>query len=219
MVLAATWPAVTARRRTGRRSSHSWLGALLISSHGGGGCGGDAGGDDSGGPAAHWPQVCAQLLWNQGRSHLCVFLSHHVLGLMSWHGDGGDCGSGGGGGTGDDCGGVAPCEGGEGEGEGGGGGEGEGGGGGGGSGPAGDEVAASHWPQVIEQWRCSWCPRTAAAARARAAAEARVTMAQRRTDHTSGRSWAAAGWVTAAVARAQAAAAGWAAEGRAAAAG
>ena len=44
--------------------------------------GGEAGGDES---ATHWSQVSAQLRWNQGWSHLSVFFSHHVLGLMSWH--------------------------------------------------------------------------------------------------------------------------------------
>ena len=84
----------------------------------GGGEGGPAG---DAGPAAHWPQVRAQLLWNQGRSHLCVFFSHHVLGLMSWHRGGGGSGGGGGGGSGGD------------------------------TGPAGDAGPAAHWPQVIAQ--------------------------------------------------------------------
>ena len=111
---------------------------LLISSHsggGGGGGGGDAGSAGDGGPPAHWPQVCAQLLWNHGRSHLCVFFSHHELGLMSRHGGGsakvggggegsGDIGRGGGGGEGS---GEAGNGGGGGEGSGGG--DGEGGGG------------------------------------------------------------------------------------------
>ena len=92
---------------------------LLISSHGGGGGGGgggDAGSAGDGGPPAHWPQVCAQLLWNHGRSHLCVFFSHHELGLMSRHGGGSAKVGGGGEGSGD-------------IGRGGGGGDGEGGGG------------------------------------------------------------------------------------------
>ena len=37
---------------------------------GGGGLGEGGGGDAS---AGHWPQVCAQLRWNHGRSHFSVF--------------------------------------------------------------------------------------------------------------------------------------------------
>ena len=80
-----------------------------MSSHGGGGTGGGGIGDASPaggiGPASHWPQVCAQLLWNQGWSHLSVCFSHHVLGLMSWHGGGGGGGEGGDGGGEGGCGG------------------------------------------------------------------------------------------------------------------
>ena len=110
---------------------------LLISSHGGGGGGGgggDAGSAGDGGPPAHWPQVCAQLLWNHGRSHLCVFFSHHELGLMSRHGGGSAKVGGGGEGSGEGVGEVLD-------------GEDEGGGGEG-------DVAASHWPQVIAQLVC-----------------------------------------------------------------
>ena len=60
-----------------------------MSSHGGAGGGGDGGPAGDAGPAEHWPQVCAQLLWNHGRWHSRVFVSHQVLGLMSWHGAGG----------------------------------------------------------------------------------------------------------------------------------
>tara|TARA_B110000196_G_scaffold76254_1_gene65459 strand:- start:392 stop:679 length:288 start_codon:yes stop_codon:yes gene_type:complete len=56
---------------------------VLLRSLQGGGEAGPAGGDES---ATHWSQVSAQLRWNQGWSHLSVFFSQNVLGLMSWHG-------------------------------------------------------------------------------------------------------------------------------------
>ena len=113
---------------------------LVISPHGGGGGDGEGGSGegDGDGPPAHWPQVCAQLLWNHGRSHLCVFFSHHELGLMSRHGGGSAKVGGGGEGSADIGRGGGGGEGSGEAGNGGGGGEGSGGSVGGGAGGGGD---------------------------------------------------------------------------------